>query len=415
MRTSKFMGVVAAGLFALTLGAGQAGALAPGSPNGPVHGISQIGGNFNQTSQEAKSTAVTKQANLNLPISLFTVGSNDGGVYQSNGANTSAQSSNENATKQKLDQDQKVSEDTHGSKPGPKPGPKPCDKKPCDKKQGDKNRGDKNRGDKPGKDGSPARNVSQRGGNENHTSQDAKSKATTKQTNVNQPISAFAVGSNDGRVSQKNWADTSAKSSNRNSTDQSLHQRQDVKGNGGESGSKGPKGPEGPNGPQGPEGPKGPESGGVSQSGSNKNSTHQDAKSEATTEQLNVNAPISLFSVGSNNGDVRQSNGADTTAKSSNDNWTDQSAHQNQSVSGKGSGDVSQSGKNDNSTDQHAKSEATTKQANVNLPISLFSVGSNDGGVQQGNSASTHAGSSNSNGTQQLLGQGQGVGSVPGW
>jgi hypothetical protein len=40
----------------------------------------------------------------------------------------------------------------------------------------------------------------------------------------------------------------------------------------------------------------------------------------------------------------------------------------------------------------------------------LFSVGSNDGGVQQGNSANTHSSANNSNGTSQLLGQQQLVG-----
>jgi hypothetical protein len=168
----------------------------------------------------------------------------------------------------------------------------------------------------------------------------------------------------------------------------------------------------------------------VSQDGHNGNETNQNASSEAKTSQTNVNMPISLFSVGSNNGDVHQSNDADTSASSKNHNFTDQSVDQNQKVDGGGRGgydnggynkgddgkggpkssDVSQSGSNSNSTDQNATSTATTKQYNVNAPISLFSVGSNNGDVHQGNSADTHASSTNQNGTSQSLGQTQLVG-----
>src|SRR6202035_1488199 len=71
--------------------------------------------------------------------------------------------------------------------------------------------------------------------------------------------------------------------------------------------------------------------------------------------------------------------------------------------------DVSQRGVNDNSTSQNAESEATTKQVNVNAPISVLSVDSNNGDVQQGNAADTSAKSSNDNGTGQWLDQSQGV------
>jgi hypothetical protein len=416
MRTSKFLGVVGAGLFALTLGAQQSGALTMTPTNHPTPGISQVGKNINSTDQSAHSKAETKQKNVNLPVSFLSIWSNNGDVHQSNGAITKAESTNDNSTWQNLDQSQKVSPETHRSKPGPKPEPKPTCKPTTEKNSdgggypgGDKPDGDK----KPG--GDEAGNVSQRGSNDNWTSQNARSKATTKQVNVNAPISVLSFDSNNGDVKQGNAADTSAKSSNDNGTGQWLGQSQGVKGGG---------------------------NGDVSQSGKNENSTDQHAKSDAKTQQANINAPISILSFGANNGDVRQSNWADTKAKSSNDNWTDQSLHQNQSVSGQGSpggspggppptvydsgnngpkgpdgsggnGDVSQSGKNENSTDQYAKSDAKTEQKNVNLPISILSFGANNGDVHQGNAAGTFSGSSNSNGTQQQLGQGQNVGSVP--
>jgi hypothetical protein len=434
MRTPKIMGVVAAGLFALTLGAQQAGAL---TTNPSTAGISQVGSNSNSTSQSADSTAKTTQKNFNTPLSIFSVGSNWGGVKQYNDAGTKATSSNRNSTAQDLNQHQTVvpSNDDHGDKPskghkpdcdkgrGPKPndkdwgkskgndkGCKPAPKPDCHKPSGDKPHGDKPHGNEP-KGPQPVRDVKQTGSNDNHTSQDAKSKATTKQVNVNAPISAFSVGSNNGDVKQGNDASTSAKSSNQNGTSQDLDQNQSVKGRG---------------------------NGDVSQDGKNSNSTSQNASSEAKTDQVNVNAPISLFSVGSNNGDVKQSNDADTSASSKNQNWTDQNLDQNQKVAGNGgskpghdeygksagkdegmggpshNGDISQSGKNDNSTSQNADSTAKTEQKNVNVPISLFSVGSNGGDVHQGNSAHTQASSSNQNGTQQLLGQTQLVGGLLG-
>jgi hypothetical protein len=449
MRTSKIMGVVAAGLFALTLGAQQAGA----TMNPPTAGISQVGNNSNSTSQSADSTAKTVQKNFNTPLSIFSVGSNWGGVKQYNDAGTKATSSNWNGTSQSLDQHQTVvpPKDDHGHKPpnhksdcdkgrGPKSydkgwdkghdkgckpecdkdrsdrsyseghdeGCKPAPKPDCDKSRGDKPHGDKPYGNQP-KGPQPVRNVSQSAGNDNHTSQNATSEATTKQFNVNAPISVFSVGSNNGDVKQGNDASTSARSSNENGTSQGLDQHQSVEGRG---------------------------NGDVSQDGRNSNSTSQNASSEATTKQVNINAPISVFSVGSNNGDVKQSNDADTKASSTNQNWTDQSLDQHQQVDGNGSskpghdygrygrsdanngsshdGDISQSGKNENSTNQNAESTAKTEQKNVNVPISLFSVGSNGGDVHQGNSANTQASSSNQNGTQQWLGQTQLVGGLLG-
>jgi len=74
------------------------------------------------------------------------------------------------------------------------------------------------------------------------------------------------------------------------------------------------------------------------QQATNTNSTSQSAESTATTKQVNVNAPISVLSKGSNNGDVHQSNDATTVAKSQNDNTTNQSNTQNQHGSVQGGG-----------------------------------------------------------------------------
>jgi hypothetical protein len=126
-----------------------------------------------------------------------------------------------------------------------------------------------------------------------------------------------------------------------------------------------------------------------------------------------VNAPISIFSVGSNNGKVDQYNQADTRSKSENGNETYQQADQRQDVSAKdghgadGEKSAEQLGTVSNGTDQDATSYAQTKQVNVNAPISVFSVGSSNGDVHQGNDANTDSSSSNRNGTGQSASQSQ--------
>ena len=69
---------------------------------------------------------------------------------------------------------------------------------------------------------------------------------------------------------------------------------------------------------------------GQSQHASYANSTSQFAGALASTNQVNVNAPIAVLSPGSNNGDVSQSNNATTTARASNENRTNQSIGQSQ-------------------------------------------------------------------------------------
>src|SRR2546427_6812641 len=67
-----------------------------------------------------------------------------------------------------------------------------------------------------------------------------------------------------------------------------------------------------------------------SQTASNQNSTDQSAESEAESEQANVNAPVTVDSPWSSNGDVNQRNKAENNAYSKNSNSTDQQNEQNQ-------------------------------------------------------------------------------------
>jgi hypothetical protein len=404
-----------AGVLALALA--PAPALA-GDPSGGLLDQVQKAGNVNSTTQRATSTATTKQANVNVPVSVLSKDANNGDVRQSNDAQTSASSSNDNATRQGVGQSQ------NGS-------------------------GSASRGGSVKQD--------QSGSNGNSTDQRARSKGTSKQANVNVPVSVLSKGANNGDVRQSNHAKTEARSSNGNATKQHVDQSQNGTASGGS-----------------PE-RRCCESRGGSvkqhQSGSNDNSTDQKADSKATTEQANVNAPIAFasgrkkhtcgcdghdrgrgrdrrsepgkrpgeecrcggydrrpFSGGDergqgrdrghgcgcddgHGGDVEQSNDARTSASSANDNATMQDLGQSQDGSASGSRggptDQRQEGSNTNETKQEAKSEAKTEQVNLNVPISFLSEGSNGGDVAQSNDAWTSADSWNGNATKQDLDQSQ--------
>lgn len=361
MKSSKFMTAVASAALALALGAGVTGATMAD------HGSSahQVGVNKNQTSQDAKTKSETDQANINSPISSHSKSKDGhdakdgrkGSTDQKNDASTTSKSKNDNDTTQSVDQHQSVKSFHFDNR-----GHKGQDGQDC-------------RCDSFKDDGSNS--ATQKGSNDNSTEQHAKSSASTIQANLN-------TGNGKGDVDQSNKADTSAKSSNHNSTDQSVHQKQDAS-----DGSKHGKSSHGE----------------AFQEGSNTNSTKQDASSHASTEQVNIYAPITVFGFGSDGGDVHQSNDANTKAESSNSNDTTQSVDQSQ----KGSGNAKQVGSNSNSTEQSASSSAKTQQANIYAPISVFSHGSGNGSVSQGNSASTHGSSTNSNDTGQDAGQAQGA------
>jgi len=82
---------------------------------------------------------------------------------------------------------------------------------------------------------------SQTATNENTTEQSASSEASSRQTNVNMPISILSQGSNDGAVNQSNDAHTSSSAGNENNTEQgnSQSQRGTVQGGGGGAGDNG--------------------------------------------------------------------------------------------------------------------------------------------------------------------------------
>ena len=166
----------------------------------------------------------------------------------------------------------------------------------------------------------------------------------------------------------------------------------------------------------------GPDGSGVSQDADQHAGTDQSGDSNQENWQvapINVNAPISVLSVGSNNGEVRQSNEASPTNVRENEAFTGQVAGQNQDVSqpawGGGDGAVSQDGDQSSYTDQSGDSNQKNVQVlpiNVNAPISVLSHGSNSDDVSQSNEASPTNYRSNEAGTFQGIGQSQAVGSL---
>ena len=116
------------------------------------------------------------------------------------------------------------------------------------------------------------------------------------------------------------------------------------------------------------------------QDAQNGNETNQHGDADASTKQVNVNAPISILSWGANGGAVSQGNQADTKAFAKNVNTTDQGVDQYQRAQAGGSGhgagaiDQNQSAANDNRTDQSADTKSTTEQKNVNAPLALLGV-----------------------------------------
>jgi len=101
------------------------------------------------------------------------------------------------------------------------------------------------------------------------------------------------------------------------------------------------------------------------QSAANQNSTEQSAASEASSYQTNVNAPVTVDSPGSNNGDVNQGNRAENDAHSTNYNETDQQNQQDQAGSAQGTSSGSDScgceyGKKDGSGQDVSQSQSAS-------------------------------------------------------
>ena len=310
-------------------------------------------------------------------------------------------------------------------------------------------------GSQPGDQGRPHKDrpeaqVHQQAKNSNDTAQDSVADAHSRQVNKNLPFSLLSIGDLKGHkdhkdpkdhedyqdykdpkghkdpkggVDQSNTAHNLAVSGNDNVTFQGIEQVAEQK----------------------VDGKHGDASGDIDQDAKNKNSTQQSSAAHASSEQKNKNAPVSVLSLGSNNGDVDQSNKAHDVALSNNGNYTDQSIFQaaDQKVDGKdghpgkddhkskdghpskdqypgkddhkskdghpskdgGSSDIDQDAKNKNSTQQSSAAQASSEQKNINLPVSILSVGSNNGDVDQSNKANNKAKSGNDNATGQVIEQ----------
>jgi hypothetical protein len=476
------VGVVSLALPAIAGSAGGADYQPP--EGGGKHGadviaiVDQVAENTSSTRQSSTATVTNQQKNWNSPVSLFTVGSGSGGggaysacgcdehpsgggVSQSNDADNDARSATINWT------DQSIAESAtadatgvvqgggwHGPKPSggygsshPKPddcgcypGPKPNPPHPKPYPKPDHCGCDD--GHKPG-GGDTVATVDQEASNGNRTDQSSSATVDNHQKNWNSPVSIGTIGSgggygdgcgcdehSSGGVDQSNSAGNTAKSETMNGTDQSIVQDGEASASSESEGGYESKPSDGHKPGCGCDGGGQPTGGGntiatVGQHGANDNSTTQESSATVDNRQTNINLPITLFSVGSGNGHVSQGNEADNTAKSVTVNGTDQSVDQNgnaeatsESDCGCGSGGggdtaaaVEQYGSNDNSTDQHSSAVVENNQTNVNVPITLFSVGSGNGDVAQSNSASNTATSGTTNGTSQGISQ---VGSAVG-
>ena len=325
----------------MILSAGAASAAPEGKvPLDPLGIISQTqeATNENSTTQDAGSTAETRQVNDYAPVAVLSPGSNNGDVEQSNEAETKAVAANSNDSEQSIDQDQ-AAESRDGK-------------------------------DSCGKCGSGG-NVEQTqdAANNNTTDQDASANAVTNQSNQigNQPEKSPAYGSkegyadhrkgDDGDVEQSNKAETTAVAVNDNDSKQSIDQDQtaesrDGKGWGYEPRDRGGKDDHGKSHDKDKEHKphrgdkddhrkshdkdscdrpdKGKSSGETSQSqqAGNNNTTSQSADADARTDQTNLYAPVASKSHGSNGGDVDQSNQAKTTALAGNGNSSGQAIWQ---------------------------------------------------------------------------------------
>jgi hypothetical protein len=276
--------------------------------------------------------------------------------------------------------------------------------------------------------GSSAQTVdqSQSGSNESSTSQASTSNASTKQANDYAPVSLQGDGSNNGNVTQKNSAETTAVSGNENETTQADGQRQIAVA---EQSREGEASDPGSTGSGGYEHGSGGQSVDQHQSGTNENSTSQASKSDASTKQANDYAPVPLQGDGSNNGNVTQKNSAETTAVSGNENETTQAVGQRQialaeqsqegeasdpSSSGSGgyehgsggqSVDQHQSGTDRNSTEQSSTSNATTEQANDHAPANSTMPQPTSGSLSALGSGAQDTGAADSNATVQAIWQ----------
>lgn len=186
----------------------------------------------------------------------------------------------------------------------------------------------------------------------------------------------------------------------------------------------------------------GPTSGGqpVVQYAQQSNGITQQARAVATSKQVapvDVNSPVSVLSLWSNDGKVTQANLSEAGASASNRNWSKQanrltqtpkSTHGNRRCDprgrrgrrsgrkpGHGWGNPGGPGSQQkatqgNSIGQNAQAESTSTQilpVNANVPVSVLSSGSNNGSVTQGNVSSANSTASNRNHSTQSNQAGQ--------
>jgi hypothetical protein len=316
--TRRLSAVLVSTFVALGLTAGMAGATTGHpEPKREQHAdVSQVLWQKSDTHQYAKSKAKSHQfvpVNVNLPVAGGEhdgtdgkdgydkpscgcddqwKGHSDGDVTQKNDASAESTAKNESFTGQAAWQKQDVQAS---------PSPSGSYQSPCGCGDPWKHGGD---------------DVQQKLGQDSDTHQKAESEATSHQfvpVNVNLPISILSSGSDNGDVKQTNDASAESSAKNESFTGQAAYQDQGVtsSGNGGPGGD-------------------------VEQRGSQDSDTYQKADSKAESYQvvpINVNAPISILSHGSNNGDVHQTNDASADSSARNSSGTVQIAGQSQQVS----------------------------------------------------------------------------------
>jgi hypothetical protein len=177
-----------------------------------------------------------------------------------------------------------------------------------------------------GNGGGSSGGVGQHGSDDSRTDQDSKSHVQAQLAAVFVPVgSNGSFGSNGGgHPAHTSTAKSPAGASNVSGTDAKQKQpRADLAGKA-RSGASGGDG--------------------VSQETTATKGTRQAAPSDATTEEVNIYAPISLFATDSSSVEVGQSEQARTTAASSNGNWTHRHHHRRTEVRDAGDTNVSHGG-----------------------------------------------------------------------
>ncbi len=398
MRTHPFA-LLAAVLLLVISGVGTASASTSGQA------AEQVAGNDQSASSSAGTTQVAP-SNSNIDVRIFSPGSN-GDVTQTNGAGSVAAAGNANSTDQTAtqqggatqaagqvagsEQDADAEATTEQVKPSNEnvsvrigsPGAngdvEQTNAAGSAAAAGNLNTTDQTADQQGGGDckcGGSGEQVAAQGA---HNDQQADAEAKTEQikpSNSNVTVRIGSPGSN-GSVDQSNVADSIAAAGNANATNQSVEQ------DGG--------------------------SGGVQAVGQEAKS-EQDADADATTKQIapsNENTSVRIGSPGAD-GDVTQTNVAESGAIAANGNWTDQSAEQAQDGGcgchgGTGVQAVGQWA----DSEQDAEADATTIQggaSNSNTPVRIGSPGGS-GDVTQANLAGSLAVAGNANHTDQAVGQ----------